>query len=445
MNRRFRSHGGALAIALTLAACAGAPPLTGTQNKASDATLAPPPKSFFVDKPNFIDPEIYDGAFNPDRPPYKLQAVGALSITGVAVDSALSGNPATNLVDGNTSTAWINGKTNPPSSWAGVRLAAVTTLNRIEIKTLAMPVGTSYVVEVSDDLVSWRLALGSQRTTTTGLETKFFPAGTHGRYVLVTFRNTTTNPAVHFGIYELIVYGEQNPASPGPTPTSSPGPVPSPSPSPTPSPNLSAFYPDLRAIPPEHLMTRTVNGRLELRFDNTIPVVAGGPLQVRAYNTDTTTSAVQEILNTAGQVVQTKPVGQFAFHPAHNHFHIGDVALYQLRGGSLTSPVLLQGYKVTFCLEDTDRFQSTAGAATYTTCNQFLQGISRGWADRYTWDLPGQEFDITGYATGDYHLVTVTDPTNKFIDPDRDNEVAWTRFHFNASSRNVTVLATSPL
>ena len=45
--------------------------------------------------------------------------------------------------------------------------------------------------------------------------------------------------------------------------------------------------------------------------------------------------------------------GTFAFHPAHNHWHIGDVALFEVRKGSPTGPIVGgNSIKTTFCLID---------------------------------------------------------------------------------------------
>jgi hypothetical protein len=47
----------------------------------------------------------------------------------------------------------------------------------------------------------------------------------------------------------------------------------------------------------------------------------------------------------------------------------------------------------------------------YIECNGQLQGMSRGWADRYGSTLAGQEIDITGLPLGCYILrITVNPP-----------------------------------
>ena len=39
-------------------------------------------------------------------------------------------------------------------------------------------------------------------------------------------------------------------------------------------------------------------------------------------------------------VVSEHVAGTFVFHPAHNHWHIGDVALFEIRKGSPTGPIV---------------------------------------------------------------------------------------------------------
>ena len=43
------------------------------------------------------------------------------------------------------------------------------------------------------------------------------------------------------------------------------------------------------------------------------------------------TTGYQEIENAAGTVIDDEAVSQFVFHPAHNHWHITAVALFEVR------------------------------------------------------------------------------------------------------------------
>jgi hypothetical protein len=99
------------------------------------------------------------------------------------------------------------------------------------------------------------------------------------------------------------------------------------------------------------------------------------------------------------------PAGTFAWHPAHNHFHFGNYALYTLQlsgapGGSQELP--RTGSKTTFCVLDTDRIDHRLPGASkkpvYKTCSATIQGMSVGWGDQYSSYLAGQEIDITGLS-----------------------------------------------
>ena len=55
----------------------------------------------------------------------------------------------------------------------------------------------------------------------------------------------------------------------------------------------------------------------------------------------------------------------------------------------------------------------------YTQDNQgnvwMDQGIERGWADNYTWDLPGQYIDITNVPDGFYYVGITANPQNLLV------------------------------
>ena len=46
------------------------------------------------------------------------------------------------------------------------------------------------------------------------------------------------------------------------------------------------------------------------------------------------TVAIQEILDADGKIVTEKMVSTFEFHPAHNHWHIANVARFEVRGAT---------------------------------------------------------------------------------------------------------------
>jgi hypothetical protein len=97
----------------------------------------------------------------------------------------------------------------------------------------------------------------------------------------------------------------------------------------------------------------------------------------------------------------------FVWDPCHGHYHFGQFTTYRLLNQS--GGVVLEGRKIGFCLEDTVKWDPNAGARRYG-CS--YQGIQRGWADRYTYNVPCQFLDITGVPAGSYILDMTVDPLN---------------------------------
>ena len=145
-------------------------------------------------------------------------------------------------------------------------------------------------------------------------------------------------------------------------------------------------------------------------------------------NTSTgTTDAIQEIYTHTGTpgpkgsppltLVSSAIIGTFAFHPAHNHWHMDDFARYELRSintdGS-TGAVIASTDKVSFCMIDTDVINNTLthfGMGLNHSCGQnSRQGVKVGMGDTYSSSLPDQFIDITTIADGTYRLVSVADP-----------------------------------
>jgi len=189
----------------------------------------------------------------------------------------------------------------------------------------------------------------------------------------------------------------------------------------------TAHLPDLVTRPPSDVRIQRdkATGVKVLRFSNTVGNLGSGRLELRpVHNAITgTTDAYQRVYthDAAGNwSLQTEfPVGTFQFHESHNHWHFDDFALYELRNvaadGSIGSTVLRSSGKVTFCIIDTVAIdlslQHASPTRGYASCNQNdIQGLSVGWADTYTWNLPGQSIEISGLPSGDYWLVSTADP-----------------------------------
>jgi hypothetical protein len=125
-------------------------------------------------------------------------------------------------------------------------------------------------------------------------------------------------------------------------------------------------------------------------------------------------------------------VSQFEYHPEHHHWHIEAVALFEIRTGSPTGPLVGgNSLKTTFCLIDWVKLDDNSNSRerVYFDCFGDLQGISPGWVDQYNQAVEGQELDITGVPEGSYYLVSTANPEHTFIESNAANNTAWTSYH----------------
>jgi hypothetical protein len=213
------------------------------------------------------------------------------------------------------------------------------------------------------------------------------------------------------------------------------------------------LYPDLRAVVPKHLGIQNKQQREILRFSNGVANTGEGDWRMRpepppGVATEVTT-AIQEILDADRNIVREEVVSTFEYHPAHNHWHIGDVALFEVRkakdngrGGDIGAVLVndrrqSQSLKTTFCLIDVYKLDGNSNTKDriYWDCETSYQGIQPGWADQYHQATDGQQLDITGAKEGVYYLVTTSNPAGVFLETDTTNNTSWTSFELRRDSR----------
>jgi hypothetical protein len=198
--------------------------------------------------------------------------------------------------------------------------------------------------------------------------------------------------------------------------------------------------------------------RLCLRFDQIFANVGEGPMQLRfAVPTGATPPAVtasQRIFRSDGvEHFQDRVAGDVEFHSAHGHYHFESFGISSLwavdgEGNALGSAPLRErrrrldaalvrnGRKVSFCMADIymDAWAAKGdGSRTYNApdClfpafsadgyDQFVQGITNGWADVYDWYLPDQYMEVAGVPDGVYLLQTVVDPDGALVEANESN------------------------
>ena len=213
----------------------------------------------------------------------------------------------------------------------------------------------------------------------------------------------------------------------------------------------TGLYPDLQTVVPLHLQIQNAQQRDILRFSNGIANTGDGPWALRPEHVGGVTNAIQEIRDASGQVVREHLASTFEFHPAHNHWHIGDIARFDVRKGSPTGPVVSgASIKVTFCLIDWYKLEDNAPnkERIFWDCANSYQGISVGWVDQYHQSTEGQQLDLTNAPNADdYYLVSTTNYAGKFLETTTANNSAWVRFRLysnGSGNRKIEVTGNSP-
>lgn len=194
----------------------------------------------------------------------------------------------------------------------------------------------------------------------------------------------------------------------------------------------SLLLPDLQTLPPTDLVIQYswYWERKWLRFSNSVLNAGQGALELRGVSDPETgkTMVVQNIYTEEGDIVEVE-VGEFVYHPGHNHWHFDDFARYELRSlgdnGELERLVAVNE-KVGFCLRDNSpsRLPGTSFQHVYIYCGRELQGISAGWVDTYEYDIEDQTLDITDLPDGVYALRSIANPSSLLWELDESNNEA---------------------
>jgi hypothetical protein len=193
----------------------------------------------------------------------------------------------------------------------------------------------------------------------------------------------------------------------------------------------------MRALP-AHDLSITHDKRTNhdyLNFGATIWNAGTGPFVVEGYRSSgaEVMQAVQFIYQN-GAPASSQVVGQFEYdhRRGHNHWHMEDIAAYDLLDQS-GNRVLLSG-KQSFCLAPTDDIDLTLPGAAWQPDKASLwsacagedaiwlrEVLPAGWGDTYYQSVAGQSFDITGLKNGHYQVRVTADPNNHLVETDYTN------------------------
>ena len=214
----------------------------------------------------------------------------------------------------------------------------------------------------------------------------------------------------------------------------------------------SALLPDIIPSIPKHLQVQNTQQSETLRFTNAwgntgngnlefYPVIPGVDVPITE-----TQDALQNLYDASGNLVWSDTVSHFEFHPAHNHWHIGNIGLFAVRESTPNGPgdivvlpdgVTASSIKVGFCIIDVYKINgdnAPTGERTYWDCEVTEQGIQAGWMDQYHQSVEGNEVPITNLAPGEYYLTTEWNPVGSFIDEDDTNDQSWMKFDLTRDS-----------
>lgn len=202
-----------------------------------------------------------------------------------------------------------------------------------------------------------------------------------------------------------------------------------------------------------------------LRLSNTTPNIGWGPLEVHGTgscfcDTDSVPCSTpacpdgsipkelitQRIYHKSGRIMTyyDRPAGTMSYHPSHRHVHVNNWGAFTLRKDNgdpnpLNWPIVGPGTKMSFCLINTGDCTSDYGSCVDPEGNIITmddipnapfgvvsgcgkdQSIYTGMLDFYNSSLPGMRIDFPNICNGDYHIVSITDPDNYFLESNEDN------------------------
>lgn len=215
------------------------------------------------------------------------------------------------------------------------------------------------------------------------------------------------------------------------------------------------WLPDLAMTKPSSLRMENSGGQRRLRMSTTIVNIGRGPFETRASRrniSESTMIVTQRVYNSSGgtRVHSTSEVARYS-GDGHNHWHVQNIALYELYSASGQGPRLRRDSKVGFCFFDTNAYRlslpGAPGSRQYVQAGCGTQqslsvknGLSVGWSDVYTWNIGLQWINVTGLPAGEYLLKLTVNPTGRFQEARTSNNCNWTRIRIPSSGSTVTVL-----
>ena len=213
--------------------------------------------------------------------------------------------------------------------------------------------------------------------------------------------------------------------------------------------------PDLAALPAHGMVTENSpdNGHDYLDFAATIWNAGPGTLDVEGFRAgDAPTMSARQFIYHSGRPATSRAIGTFEFdtRPGHHHWHLEDVARYDLLDAH--GHQLVRSGKQSFCLAPTDPIDLTRVGALwqpdkvglYSSCPSdqsiwLRETLPAGWGDTYVQAAAGQAFDITNVPNGEYLIRVTTNPRHHILETTTANDTALVRVELGGMRGQRTV------
>ena len=217
--------------------------------------------------------------------------------------------------------------------------------------------------------------------------------------------------------------------------------------------------PDLAALPAHDVTTENSpdNGHDYLDFGATIWNEGPGTLDVEGFRqSDKPTMLARQFLYHSGKPTTSAHIGTFEFdtRPGHHHWHLEDVAQYDLLDAH--GKHIVRSGKQSFCLAPTDPIDLTKAGALwqpdkvglYSSCPSdesiwLRETLPVGWGDTYLQSAAGQGFDITNLPNGEYMIRVTTNPRHHILETTTANNSSLARIQLGGVPGHRTVTRVS--
>jgi hypothetical protein len=196
--------------------------------------------------------------------------------------------------------------------------------------------------------------------------------------------------------------------------------------------------PDLVPTPPIDMQMLEQEGKWYISFSSTLVNVGEGDFVLVAKREIRDWRVEQGIRysTSGGRLVRVRAPVVWG-GDGHNHWHIRRVATMRLvamdeRGRTLSGGGRADA-KIGFCFFDykrqldrgPKRFQYSRLSCGKEDDARIAMGLSIGWGDTYSFNLPGQRIEVTDLADGRYRLFADVDEAGWFREASRANNRTW--------------------